>query len=255
MRFGERTIWSDLSFSVDPGELIAIIGANGSGKSLLLRAILGIQPLASGIIKLDGLEIRHGNPKIGFIPQHRGEDHGLPLRALDLVRFGLDGHLAGMGLPRRGAKDRVQRALNAVSASDFARSRIGSLSGGELQRVRVAQALVGEPRLLLADEPLSALDLHHQAIISGLIEGERNRRKMAVLFVTHDLNPISSQVTRVLYLAAGRYRFGTPDEVMQSGVLSELYGSPVEVLRVDGRTVVIGAEGFTHHDHDHWGEH
>ena len=180
MRFGERTIWSDLSFSVEPGELIAIIGANGSGKSLLLRAILGIQPLAAGSIKFDGTEIRHGSPKIGFIPQHRGEDHGLPLRALDLVKFGLDGHLAGPSISSRSWKDRVQRALSAVSASHLARSRIGNLSGGELQRVRVAQALVGEPKLLLADEPLSALDLHHQATISGLIEGERSVGSLAL---------------------------------------------------------------------------
>lgn len=255
MRFGERTIWSNLSFSVDAGEMLAIIGANGSGKSLLLRSILGIQPLAEGTIRFQGQEIRHGNREIGFIPQHRGEDHGLPLRANDLVRFGLDGHRLGLSLPSRSAISRVRRALVAVEASDLANQRIGNLSGGELQRVRVAQAMVGEPRLLLADEPLSALDLHHQAVISGLLDGERERRKLAVMFVTHDLNPIASQVTRVLYLAAGGYRFGTPEEVMQSSVLSELYGSPVEVLRVDGRTVVIGADGFQHHDHDHWGEH
>ncbi len=255
MRFGERTIWSNLSFNVEPGEMLAIIGANGSGKSLLLRAILGLHPLASGTIRFDGSQIRRGNPEIGFIPQHRGEDHGLPMRARDLVRFGLDGHRPGISIDTRSAKNQVERALTAVAASDLGNHRIGSLSGGELQRVRVAQALIGEPKLLLADEPLSALDLHHQSVVSGLLEGERERRKMAVMFVTHDLNPIASQVTRVLYLAAGRYRFGTPEEVMQSDVLSELYGSPVQVLRVDGRTVVIGADGFQHHDHDHWGEH
>lgn len=255
MRFGERTIWSNLSFTVAAGEMLAVIGANGSGKSLLLRAILGLEPLAAGTIRFEGEEIRHGNPEIGFIPQHRGEDHGVPLRAGDLVRFGLDGSRYGLSLSSNAAKNRVRRALNAVSASDLANHRIGSLSGGELQRVRVAQAMVGEPKLLLADEPLSALDLHHQSVISGLLQGERERREMAVMFVTHDLNPIASQVTRVLYLAAGSYRFGTPDEVMQSAVLSSLYGSPIEVLRVDGRTVVIGAEGSSHHDHDHWGEH
>jgi zinc/manganese transport system ATP-binding protein len=159
MRFGERTIWSNLSFNVEPGEMLAIIGANGSGKYLLLRDILGLHPLASGTIRFDGSQIRRGNPEIGFIPQHRGEDHGLPMRARDLVRFGLDGHRPGISIDTRSAKNQVERALTAVAASDLGNHRIGSLSGGELQRVRVAQALIGEPKLLLADEPLSALDL------------------------------------------------------------------------------------------------
>lgn len=249
---GPRTLWSNLSLKVQPQEFIAVIGANGSGKTSLLKAILGQEPIAQGTIKIAGKEIGRGNRKIGYIPQHRSLDAGTPLRARDVLRLGLDGHKFGFALPSRKARARVEHILGCIDGFELAKKPIGELSGGELQRLRVGQAVIGEPELILADEPLSALDLHQQKTIAELLDRERREHRAAVIFVTHDVNPILNMVDRVLYLANGKFRIGTPDEVLTSEVLSELYGTPVDVLRNQGRIVVVGTQEHDHHPDEVW---
>ncbi len=251
LTLGERAIWSNLNFDIHPGEFIAVIGANGSGKSMLLKSILGQQRLSSGEISFDGKPVAHGNTKIGYVPQHRAVDSGLPLRVIDTVRFGLDGHSYGVPFPSLTKRKLALDALMSVDAEDLAQKPIGSLSGGEMQRVRVAQALISHPKLILADEPLSALDLHHQQVVSSLI-AERRQEGTSVLFVTHDVNPVIDYVDRVLYLAQGKYSIGTPDEVLRSEVLSELYGAEIDVVRNQGRIVVLGAHDHDHHEDEEW---
>lgn len=251
LSFAERSIWSNLSFEVNVGEFIAVIGANGSGKSMLLKSILGQQRLTSGEVSFMGHPVVHGNTKIGYVPQHRAVESQLPLKVIDAVRFGLDGHTYGLPLPSREKKRLSLKALESVDALDLAQSPVGALSGGEMQRVRVAQALISKPSLILADEPLSALDLHHQQVVSDLIANQRDSGS-AVLFVTHDVNPIIDHVDRVLYLAQGRYSIGTPDEVLRSDVLSELYGAEIDVVRNQGRIVVLGAHDHAHHESEEW---
>lgn len=251
LTLGERAIWSNLNFDIHPGEFIAVIGANGSGKSMLLKSILGQQRLSSGEISFDGKPVLHGNTKIGYVPQHRAVDSGLPLRVIDTVRFGLDGHSYGVPFPSMTKRKLAFEALKSVDAEDLAQKPIGSLSGGEMQRVRVAQALISHPKLILADEPLSALDLHHQHVVSSLI-AERRQEGTSVLFVTHDVNPVIDYVDRVLYLAQGKYSIGTPDEVLRSEVLSELYGAEIDVVRNQGRIVVLGAHDHDHHEDEEW---
>ena len=251
LSLAERSIWSDLSFDVNPGEFIAVIGANGSGKSMLLKSILGQQRLSSGSISFEGNPVVHGSTKIGYIPQHRASESWLPLRVIDAVRFGLDGHAYGLPLPSREKKRLALSALESVDALHLAQSPVGALSGGEMQRVRVAQALISKPSLILADEPLSALDLNHQQAVSELIAKQRSNGT-AVLFVTHDVNPIIDFVDRVLYLAQGRHSIGTADEVLRSDVLSELYGAEIDVVRNQGRIVVLGAHDHHHHEDEEW---
>ena len=247
-----RTLWSNLSLEVQPHEFIAVIGSNGSGKTSLLKAILGQEPISSGTIKINAKPIHRGNGKVGYIPQHRVLDAGTPLRARDVLRLGLDGHRFGLPLPSRKSKARVEHILGCIDGFELAKKPIGELSGGELQRLRVGQAVIGEPDLILADEPLSALDLHQQKTIAELLDRERREHDSAVLFVTHDVNPILSMVDRVLYLANGKFRIGTPDEVLTSEVLSELYGTPVDVLRNQGRIVVVGTQDHDHHPDEVW---
>ncbi|MFM1993654.1 MAG: hypothetical protein RL537_343 [Actinomycetota bacterium] len=251
LAFGERTLWSDLSLSIESGEFIALIGANGSGKSMLLKTIIGSQSLSSGTITLFGDKPGKHNNAIGYVPQHRASDQGLPLLVKDAVRFGLDGHRFGLAL-QKNPDELVAAALAEVDASHLANKRVGSLSGGEMQRVRVAQAIISQPKLLLADEPLSALDLNHQQRISELINEQRKRLDSAVIFVAHDLNPIIEYVDRVIYLAQGKHSIGTTDEVMRSEVLSKLYGTEIDVVRNQGRIVVLGAHDHQHHDEEHW---
>lgn len=252
LAFDERVIWRDLNLNVEPGEFIAVIGANGSGKSMLLKAILGQQQLSSGSVEFLGLPGGHGNTQIGYVPQHRAIDAGLPLKVIDAVRFGLDGHHFGIPLPSASKRKLAFEALEQVDAAHLATAQVGALSGGEMQRVRVAQAIISHPKLILADEPLSALDLHHQQRVSELINEQSEKHGSAVLFVTHDVNPIIDYVDRVLYLAQGNYSIGTPDEVMQSDVLSKLYGTEIDVVRNQGRVVVLGAHDHDHHEDEEW---
>ena len=252
LRFDDRVIWQGLDFEIQPGEFIALIGANGSGKSMLLKSILRQQELTSGSIEFLGKPSTSGSTKIGYIPQHRSTDSHLPLRVFDSVRFGLDGHRFGLPVSSKNTRALVLAALEQVDALDLADKPIVELSGGEMQRARVAHAIISKPKLILADEPLSALDLNHQQIVSGLIADQAKKQGSAVLFVTHDLNPIADYVDRVLYLAQGRHEIGTTDEVMQSEVLSNLYGTEIDVVRNQGRIVVLGVHDHNHHDDEQW---
>ena len=252
LSFGDRSIWKNLNLSVAPGEFIAVIGANASGKTVLLKAILGQLELSSGAIELLGKSVAHGSRQIGYIPQHRQADSGLPLRARDLLRMGLDGHKFGLPFPSRKTNQRVSEMLEMVGAQDIANTPIGQLSGGQLQRIRVAQAVIDNPQLILADEPLSALDLKQQSLVAELIDSQRQLNGAAVLFVTHDVNPVLDYIDRVLYLANGQFRIGTPDEVLRSDVLSKLYGRNVDVVRNQGRIAVLGSSDHDHHDDEKW---
>lgn len=250
LAFGNRTLWHNLSLDVRAGEFLAVLGPNGTGKTSLLKTVLGQQRLTSGTIELLGEPIGKGSRRIGYIPQQKLLEQGTPLRARDLVALGVDGHRWGLPVSSRAVRRRVDEVLEAVGASDYANVPISTLSGGEQQRIRVGQSIASRPRLLLCDEPLLSLDLHHQRSVSELIDAQRRALNTAVVFVTHDINPILDFVDRVLYLAGGRFQVGTPDEVLRSEVLSSMYDTPVEVIRSHGRVAVLGApEGYGVHDH------
>jgi zinc/manganese transport system ATP-binding protein len=251
LAYGTRTLWSGLDLDIAPGEFVAVLGANGSGKTSLIRVILGLQTLSSGRLEVAGRPPRRGSDDIGYVPQQRRADPLTPLRARDVVGQGLDGHRWGIGLPSAARRRRVLAALESVGAESYADRPIGVLSGGEQQRVRIAQALVADPPLLLCDEPLLSLDLASQRTVTALVDQRRRERDTAVLFVTHEVNPVLPYVDRVLYLAGGRFRVGTVDEVLNSATLSELFGAPIEVVRTGGRILVAGIPEAAEHDHHH----
>ena len=244
-RLGGRTIWRELSLSVAHGEFVAILGPNGAGKSTLIKAVLGLLPLAAGRASVLGLPPGAANSRIGYLPQRRNFDAGTRIRGVDVVRLGLDGARWGVpipGLPQR-ARDaaRVAEVLELVDATGYARKPIGELSGGEQQRLLIAQALVRRPELLLLDEPLDSLDLPNQAAVAALVRRICREEHVAVLLVAHDINPILSYLDRVVYIAGGGAVEGSPEQVISSETLSRLYGAPIEVLRAsDGRLVVVG---------------
>jgi zinc/manganese transport system ATP-binding protein len=252
LAYGRRLLWQDLDLEVLPGEFVAVLGPNGSGKTSLLRVLLGQQRLSSGTVRVIGQPAGRPNRCIGYIPQQRALDPALTMRGRDLVGFGVDGHRWGTGLTRgRVRRRQVDRALDTVGALGYADRPVGLLSGGEQQRLRVAQALVGDPQLLLCDEPLLSLDLANQQVVSELIDARRRAAHTAVLFVTHEINPVLPLVDRVLYMVDGQFRIGRPDEVMTSGTLSELYRTRVEVLRVGGQIHVVGAHSGLCEDQPH----
>lgn len=239
LSYGPRRLWSGLSLRVEPGEFVAVLGANGSGKTSLIRTILGLQHLSSGRVLLSGRPPRRGTADIGYVPQQRRVDPLTPLRARDMVGQGLDGHHWGPFRPA-GRAAKITAALEAVDASAYAKMPVGLLSGGEQQRVRIAQALVADPKLMLCDEPLLSLDLRSQRTVTALVDHRRRQAGTAVLFVTHEINPVLPYVDRVLYLADGKFRIGMIDDVFTSATLSDLYGVPVEVVRANGRILVAG---------------
>ncbi|WP_149361675.1 metal ABC transporter ATP-binding protein [Lolliginicoccus suaedae] len=243
LRYGNRTVWEELDLAVRPGEFVAVLGPNGSGKTSLLRVLLGVQSLSAGTAHAFGDPVRVGDPRIGYIPQQKTLDRGLGLRGRDLVGLGYDGHRWGLPLPgrkRREKAERVDEAIAAVGAAAYADMPVGQLSGGEQQRLRVAQALVSDPGVLLCDEPLLSLDLASQRRVAELIDARRHLADTAVLFVTHEINPVLPMVDTVVYFVDGRFRVGPPEQVMTSEVLSDLYRTEVEVIPVRDRLIVIG---------------
>jgi zinc/manganese transport system ATP-binding protein len=256
-RLGGRTIWSDVSFSVASGEFVAVLGPNGAGKSTLINVVLGLLPLAAGRASVLGRRPGTANAEIGYLPQRRNFDRSTRVRGVDLVRLGLDGARWGVPLPYRNreARARVGEVIELVDATPFATKPIGELSGGEQQRLLIAQALVRRPRLLLLDEPLDSLDLPNQVGVAALVRRICREEHVAVLLVAHDINPILPYLDGVLYLAGGRAVEGRPQDVISSETLTQLYGAPIEVLHAsDGRLVVVGQPEapFVHGDrHDH----
>ena len=258
-RIGGRSIWSDVSFTVGAGEFVAVLGPNGAGKSTLVRAILGLQPLSAGAASVLGAQPGAARSRVGYLPQRRNFDASTRVRGIDLVRLGLDGTRWGVPLPgsprRRREASRIAEVLELVDASGYAERPIGELSGGEQQRLLIAQALVRRPELLLLDEPLDSLDLPNQAAVAALVRRICTHERVGVLLVAHDINPILGYLDRVIYIAGGGAVEGSPAEVITSATLTRLYGVPIEVLHAsDGRLVVVGQPEapFVHGDrHEH----
>jgi zinc/manganese transport system ATP-binding protein len=251
-RLGGHVVWSNVSIEIAQGEFAAVLGPNGSGKTTLLRVLLGELALTHGIASVLGRPPGASKGQIGYLPQRRHFDAGTRVRGVDLVRLGLDG--ARWGLPlRRSGGDRVDQVIELVGAGAYAKRPIGGLSGGEQQRLLIAQALVSEPRLLILDEPLDSLDLPNQSAVAALLERICRQQRVTVLLVAHDVNPLLSYLNRVVYFGARRAVVGEPREVITAPTLSRLYGVPVEVLQTtDGRLVVVGLpEAPAHHSDRH----
>ena len=261
VRLARREIWSDVSLRMARGDFVALLGANGSGKSTLLRVLLGALPLTAGRVSVLGRPAGAANRAIGYLPQRRSFDQATRLRGSDIVRLGLDGDRWGLPLPlpvsrsaaarRARARERVAEAIAMVGAGAYAERPIGECSGGEQQRLLIAQALVRRPQLLLLDEPLDSLDLPNQASVAALVQDICRQHGVGVLLVAHDVNPLLPYLDRVIYLAGGRAVEGSVGEVITSETLTRLHGLPVEVLRAsDGRLVVVGQPDPPAHHHD-----
>jgi zinc/manganese transport system ATP-binding protein len=261
VRLGGRVLWSDVTLSVGAGEFVSVLGPNGVGKSTLVKAALGLVPLSAGRATVLGRPPGRVGRDIGYLPQRRSFDTGLRVRGVDIVRLGLDGDRFGlpfpslMRAPRRAVTARVEEVIDLVGAGEYAERPVGQISGGEQQRLLIAQALVRRPQLLILDEPLDSLDLPNQAAVAALVEQICTDQGVTVVIVAHDVNPILSYLDRVVYLGRGGAVSGPAEEVITSETLTRLYQVPIEVLRAsDGRLVVVGQpEAPAHHSDRHTG--
>ena len=267
---GGREILSGASFAIEDGEFIGMLGANGAGKTTIMRAALGLIPIASGEIRIFGGAVRRGNPAIGYMPQNRGAALSSRIRGYDVVASAALGARFGFSRLDAAMRREIDRALETVGARDLARRSIGELSGGERQRLLLSQALLGQPKLLLLDEPLISLDPGHQTGVIDTVRRLRDELGIAILFSAHELNPLVNAIDRVLYLGAGDAVIGPVDEVVTGPVLSRLYRTEIEVVRIGKRVFVMAGgvevereahrheQGHDHshgHDHDHGGAH
>ena len=248
-----RPILADVNVVIHSGEFIGVFGSNGAGKTTLLQALLGLLRPSAGEIKVWGAPPAHGNSDAGYLPQQRASVADLRLSGWDFVASALHGERWGLPLTGRMGRREVDRAIATVEAQTLAARPLCDLSGGELQRLLLAQALVGKPKLLLLDEPLLSLDPRFQEATVALVKRIQQNEGITVLFTAHELNPLLDAMDRVLYLGQGRAALGTVDEVITSDVLSRLYGVPIDVLHVNDRLLVVSAHGAVEadaHRHD-----
>jgi zinc/manganese transport system ATP-binding protein len=242
VQLGGREVLHDVRFTIGAGEFTGLIGSNGAGKTTLLRVILGLQH-CTGEVRVGGSPRGKRSKMIGYVPQKIDLDPDMPLRARDMVGLGLDGHRYGLPLPSRTRRALVEEMLHSVDAAGFGDARVGTLSGGEQQRVLIAHALISRPRLLLLDEPLANLDIRSAQEVVALLGRIAKEQQIAVLISAHDMNPLLPVMDRVVYMAAGRAASGPASEVVRGEVLSELYGHHVDVLHVHGRVLVVARQG------------
>ena len=257
LTLGARTVLSGVDVTVGEGEFVGLLGANGAGKTTLLRAVLGLIRPAAGRITVMGAPAMRGHAAVGYLPQANRPAIDSRLRGWDFVAAAVDGRRWGLPILHRAGRRDVDRALDLVGATALARRPLGELSGGERQRLMLALALLGEPRLLLLDEPLMSLDPHHQRGVVELVRDLQRDLGLTVLFSAHELSPLLGALDRVLYLGGTQAAIGTVDEVITGPVLSRLYGSPIDVVRLDGRIFVMSGpheverDEHRHHQHAH----
>ena len=249
--YGNRILWDKADFEIEKGEFIGLLGPNGAGKTTLLRIILGILAPIRGNIELFGQSPTKGNPRIGYVPQRRVIDGETKIEALEYVRLGLVGNLWGTGLYAKAKEEREKAAaaLKLVDAEELAHRSLSELSGGEIQRVFLAQALVSNPELLLLDEPLANLDIRRESQLIKTVNKIVRAQNITAILIAHDINPILPFVNRIIYVANNKLVSGKPKDIVNSETLSKLYNAPIEVLRDSkGRLAVLGVEEAVHHD-------
>ncbi|MCU1362876.1 MAG: transporter ATP-binding protein [Acidimicrobiaceae bacterium] len=237
--FAGREVLDDVSFQVQASEFTGLIGSNGVGKTTLLRSVLGLQRIDRGEIRVNGAPLSRHARVLGYVPQKVSLDPDVPVRARDFVALGLDAHRFGFSRRTKDERQLVEQMLMDVDAERFADTRVGSLSGGEQQRILIAHALISQPSLLLLDEPLANLDPKSVEEVVSLLHRVAKDHGVAVLLSAHEMNSLLPVMDRIVYLTNGRAASGTTDEVVRSDVLSTLYGHHVDVLKLHGRVFVV----------------
>lgn len=232
IRLGAHLILSGLNFQIKENQFIGIFGPNGSGKTTFMKALLGIIPYANGQVVVLGKTPQKARKQIGYIPQNRDMEL-FRLKGRDFIATSIHGHK--LGLPFLTKKDlyHIDSVLDLVHARDLAFIPLCEMSGGQRQRLLLAQALLGNPQLIIMDEPFSNLDPKWVKIILSLIKDLQEQRKLTVLLSTHDLNPLIKVMDKVICIGNHQAILGEVDQVITSDILTGLYGFPIDVIKTD----------------------
>lgn len=250
--FDDRSVISDFSASLVPGEFVGIFGPNGAGKSTLLRAILGLIQPREGQILLFDKPIRRGHAAIGYMPQFRQTATMNQLSGRSYIKATLNGFKWGLPFTSQLQRAQIEEVIHLVGIENFVDRPYMQLSGGERQRIALAEALLGQPKILLLDEPLSGLDPGQQEKIVTLIKSIQQQFNITVLFTAHEVNPLLNVMDKIIYLAHGKAAIGSVDEIITSDKLSWLYNAPIDVIRLENQLFVIHKKlGTNLHEHNH----
>ncbi len=221
INIGKSKILSDINMHTHCGELVALIGPNGAGKSTLLKAILGQQPY-EGIISFSVPGQRNRKPKIGYVPQSPAFDPGDPLTVADLFACCMSKRPVFLGVSRQ-MRTKVTECLARVQGETLIDKRVGTLSGGELQRVLLALALEPLPNILILDEPLSGVDVEGMEILMDMLDDLRHTYDLSILMTTHDFSMLSRYADQVFLLDGMMLHSGTPKEVLSSDAFRRVF--------------------------------
>jgi len=249
--YSDKVIWKDANFEVKSGEFIGLLGPNGAGKSSLFNLILGLSKPSSGNLKIFNTKPKRGDLRIGYVPQRRSINDDSRIEALEYVRLGISGYKFGFSLFKQSKNERrmAYQALVDVDAQNLAHRALSELSGGELQRIFLAQALVSKPNLLLLDEPLANLDMRREMQLIQLVSDIVSKQNIATILIAHDINPLLPVVDKIIYIVNKKIAIGKPIDIITSAKLSEMYKAPIEVIRGSkGQLAVLGVEEAIHHE-------
>lgn len=240
---GKRVLVDRLSLRVHAGDVWAIVGPNGAGKTMLLNAVAGLRPPARGMVLLAGEDVRGMDVRVvarqrAYLPQALHD--AFSATVLDVVMLGRHPYMSRWTWEGERERASAMEALRTVDLADLASRDVMTLSGGERQRVGIAGLLLQEAPLLLLDEPVAHLDLHHQVSILAYLSGLVRQRRRAIVFSVHDLNLAARFATHVmLYRGDGCVECGPVDEILTEEAISKAFRYPVQQARFAGRTVFI----------------
>jgi iron complex transport system ATP-binding protein len=237
-RYNSHPVLDGIDFSVAPGEILAVLGPNGVGKTTLLKCINAIHRPSAGAVYVDDKVVLKLSPvevarKVGYVAQRNEPSR---VTAFDAVLMGRRPHVRWK--VSRHDLQTVNAALRQLGLTDLSMRYIDRMSGGELQKVAIARALVQEPRLMLLDEPTSSLDLKNQVEILGLIRRVVREHRIAAVMTMHDLNTAFRYADKCLFLRDGKIFFAGPPQEVDADIIEAVYGLPVDIYRQTGRLLV-----------------
>jgi len=248
VKYGDEVALEDINFKLEHPSFLTIIGPNGSGKTTLLRTILGLIKPEKGYVKVLNIDVLRNPTKarhmIGYVPQRERISVNIPIRVADIVLMGRLARFGPLTTPSKYDMEKVKEALELVGMVDFWDKRFSSLSGGQQQRVLIARALAVEPKMLILDEPFSAVDIPTQREILNLLYNLRIRKGITVVMVTHDVNPVIECSDKIMILNKKLIAYGTPDEVIKDENLLKAYGVAIKIIPHEGICYVLS--GDTH---------